>query len=142
MCSCKTPASMNRKRRPRARKSRPSKAKKPKFLSLSRQFPPNELPPVAAAASADDSRQLDLFPLHPENDRESQDQAENVALFFSSADGGDTSLTGLLENNSSAVDSNSSHTNNSSRYWPKRSSFSSIFIKKILSFTVYKKKTN
>lgn len=87
---------MNKKRR----KSRP---KKPKFLSLRRQFPPND---------AADSRQLDLFPLHPENDREIQDQADNVALFFSAAD---TTLTGLLDN-SSAVDSNSSHTdNNSSR---------------------------
>ncbi|KAH6781755.1 hypothetical protein C2S52_001456 [Perilla frutescens var. hirtella] len=95
---------MNKKRR----KSRLSKPKKPKFLSLRRQFPPNEMPPDAA-----DSRQLDLFPLHPENDRESQDQAENVALFFSAADGGATTLTGLLDN-SSAVDSNSSHTNNNS----------------------------
>lgn len=90
MCSNKTPLSMNKKRR----KSRP---KKPKFLSLRRQFPPND------AASAD-SRQLDLFPLHPENDREIQDQADNVALFFSAAD---TSLTGLLDN-SSHTDNNSS----------------------------------
>lgn len=87
------------------KKHRKSRPKKPKFLSLRRQFPPND------AASAD-SRQLDLFPLHPENDREIQDQADNVALFFSAAD---TTLTGLLDN-SSAVDSNSSHTdNNSSR---------------------------
>ncbi|XP_057791728.1 two-component response regulator-like APRR9 isoform X2 [Salvia miltiorrhiza] len=108
MCSSKTPVSMNKKRRPRARKSRLSKPKKPKFLSLRRQFPPNEMhAPVA------DSRQLDLFPLHPDNDRESQDQAENVALFFSAADGGATTLTGLLDN-SSAVDSNSSHTINTS----------------------------
>ncbi|KAL1553345.1 hypothetical protein AAHA92_14035 [Salvia divinorum] len=102
---------MNQKRRRGARKSRVSKPKKPKFLSLRRQFPPDEMQAPAAAA---DSRQLDLFPLHPDHDRESQDQAENVALFFSAAeDGGATTLTGLLDN-SSAVDSNSSHTNNNS----------------------------
>ncbi|KAG6410197.1 hypothetical protein SASPL_128249 [Salvia splendens] len=108
MCSSKTPLSMNKKRRRGARKSRVSKPKKPKFLSLRRQFPPDEMQAPA------DSRQLDLFPLHPDHDRECQDQAENVALFFSATDdGGATTLTGLLDN-SSAVDSNSSHTNNNS----------------------------
>ncbi|XP_041996479.1 uncharacterized protein LOC121746640 isoform X1 [Salvia splendens] len=112
MCSSKTPLSMNKKRRCGARKSRVSKPKKPKFLSLRRQFPPDEMQAPAASA---DSRQLDLFPLHPDHDRECQDQAENVALFFSATDdgGATTTLTGLLDN-SSAVDSNSSHTNNNS----------------------------
>lgn len=102
---------MNKKRRSTARKSTLSKPRKPKFLSLRRQFPPNDAP---AAAASTDPRQLDLFPLHPEHDREIQDQSDNVALIFSTADGGETTLTDLLDN-SSAVDSNSSHTNNSSR---------------------------
>lgn len=95
---------MNNKRRPKG------KAKKPKFLSLRHQFPPTQ-----PAAATTDSRQLNLFPLHPENDREIQDQAENVALFFSAADGGASTLTGLLDN-STAAESISSHAdNNSSR---------------------------
>ncbi|KAL8528139.1 hypothetical protein ACS0TY_005809 [Phlomoides rotata] len=108
---------MNKKRRPKARNS---KAKKPKFLSLRHQFPPNEPGDIkrsttTAAAATTDSRQLNLFPLHPENDGEIQDQAENVALFFSAADGGASTLTGLLDN-SAAAESISSHAdNNSSR---------------------------
>ncbi|KAK6128303.1 hypothetical protein DH2020_037958 [Rehmannia glutinosa] len=68
-------------------------------------------------AMATDSHQLNLFPLHPENqveeERESHDH-ENVAFFFSTADGGATTLTGLLDTSAAAAESNSSHTNNNS----------------------------
>ncbi|PIN17799.1 hypothetical protein CDL12_09536 [Handroanthus impetiginosus] len=121
---------MNKKRRPRARKSG-AKAKKQKFLSLRRQFPAEEvkrftrLRPNAAVEAAEveternDSKQLNLFPLQSENqveDRESNDhENENVAFFFSAADGGATTLTGLLDT-SAAAESNSSNTNhNNSR---------------------------
>ncbi|KAK4426096.1 protein CHLOROPLAST IMPORT APPARATUS 2 [Sesamum alatum] len=118
---------MNRKRRPRPRKSA-TKPKKPKFLSLRRQFPATETdeikrlsgkcPNAAAPADNYDPHHLDLFrPLQSENqveDRESHDH-ENVAFFFSATDGGATTLTGLLDT-STVADSNSSHTdNNSSR---------------------------
>ncbi|KAL0461731.1 UNVERIFIED_CONTAM: hypothetical protein Slati_0060700 [Sesamum latifolium] len=109
---------MNRKRRPRPRKS----AKKPKFLSLRRQFPATETNEVKRlsgkcpdAADDYDPHHLDLFQSENQvEDRESHDH-ENVAFFFSAADGGPTTLTGLLDT-STVADSNSSHTdNNSSR---------------------------
>ncbi|KAL9152578.1 hypothetical protein ABFS82_11G133100 [Erythranthe guttata] len=124
---------MNNKRRPKARKSR-IKAKKSKFLSLRLQFPPNEstikdtkpdggVRPKATASAADDdaaaankySPQLNSFPFDTESqveEREGHDQ-ENVALFFSAADGGATTLTGLLDS-SAAAESNSSHNYNDS----------------------------
>lgn len=109
---------MNRKRRPRPRKS----PKKPKFLSLRRQFPATETNEVKRlsekcpnAADDYDPHYVNLF--QSENhveDRESHDH-ENVAFFFSAADGGPNTLTGLLDT-STVADSNSSHTdNNSSR---------------------------
>ncbi|XP_075515185.1 uncharacterized protein LOC142549864 isoform X3 [Primulina tabacum] len=131
---------MNRKRRPTARKSR-TKAKKPKFLSLRLQFPAEEVVKTrrigetrAAGASAagsvevitttsppadSESHGLNLFPLHPGNqlqDKESAQDQENVAYFFSTTDGGATSLTDLLDD-SADTPSISSHTtiNNSDR---------------------------
>ncbi|KAI3463062.1 hypothetical protein Pfo_019725 [Paulownia fortunei] len=124
MCSNKTAPSMNRKRRLKSRKSR-TKAKKPKFLSLRLQFPANEteenkrfsgMRPSAAAAAATYSQQLNLFPLHPENqveDKESHDH-ENVAFFFSATDGGASTLNGLLDTSAAAAETNSSHNNNNS----------------------------
>ncbi|KAL0395736.1 UNVERIFIED_CONTAM: Zinc finger protein CONSTANS-LIKE 7 [Sesamum calycinum] len=109
---------MNRKRRPRPRKS----AKKPKFLSLRRQFPATDTNEVKGQSgkcpnTADDydPHHLNLFQSENQvEDRESHDH-ENVAFFFSAADGGPTTLTGLLDT-STVADSNSSHTdNNSSR---------------------------
>ncbi|KAI3474946.1 hypothetical protein Pfo_030257 [Paulownia fortunei] len=85
--------------------------KKPKFLSLRHQFPPDETKKTLAT----DSHQRNLFPLHPQNQVEEREnhEHENVAYFFSAADGGATTLTGLLDN---ATASNSSHsTNDSSR---------------------------
>lgn len=128
---------MNRKRRPRAGKTR-TKAKKPKFLSLRLQFPAEEAVKTrrigetrAAAESVEvfittspaadsESHGLNLFPLHPGNqlqDREIAQYQENVAYFFSATDGGATSLTGILDD-SADNPSISSHTtnNNSNRY--------------------------
>ncbi|GFP94093.1 zinc finger protein constans-like 7 [Phtheirospermum japonicum] len=120
---------MNTKRRHTARKSKGTKAKKPKFLSLRLQFPADDNKQIkrsgmhhradAAEASAADTTadQLDLVPHRPVNqveERESNDH-ENVAFYFSATDGGATTLTGLLDT-STAAESNSSHTdNNSSR---------------------------
>ncbi|KAK4417837.1 Zinc finger protein CONSTANS-LIKE 7 [Sesamum alatum] len=109
---------MNNKRRPNPKdpKSRTT-PKKPKFLSLSLQFPPQEIRSLtemrhssATPATSTNSHQLDLFPLQPDNqveDRESLHEHENVAYFFSAADGGATTLTGLLD---TATVSNSTHT--------------------------------
>lgn len=129
---------MNRKRRPRARKPR-SKAKKPKFLSLRLQFPAEEAVKTSrigetrasaaesvvagtttSPAADSESYGLNLFPLHPGNqlqDREIAQDQENVAYFFSATDGGATSLTGLLDDSTTDTPSNSSHTtdNNSNR---------------------------
>ncbi|PIN03441.1 hypothetical protein CDL12_24039 [Handroanthus impetiginosus] len=104
--------------------------KKPKFRSLRLQFPPEETKisrrsskmrhsstsSSAAAASATNSHQLNLFPLHPENqveDREIHEQ-ENVAYFFSAADGCGATLTGLLDTAVATV-CNSPTTTDSSR---------------------------
>lgn len=79
------------------RKSR-RKARKPKYLSLRLQLSrddkardrSNDVP-------AGDHPQLNLFPLHPESLVEDKDaHDENVAYWFSAADGGATTLTGLL----------------------------------------------
>lgn len=118
---------MNKKRRPKARKSG-TKPKKSKFLSLRLQFPPNEtkettrrpggLRPKSAAitaAAATNSHLLDSPPLDPVTQVEEREvhEQENVAFFFSAADGGDTTLSGLLDT-SAAADSNSSHNHNDS----------------------------
>ncbi|GER47458.1 CONSTANS-like zinc finger protein [Striga asiatica] len=104
---------MNTKRRPTARKL---KARRPKFLSLRLQFPADEAKQIEVPAKADaTSDRLTLFPLQPENqaeERENNDH-ENVAFFFSAADGGASTLTGLLDT-STAAESISSHTNNNS----------------------------
>ncbi|KAG8366917.1 hypothetical protein BUALT_Bualt16G0017800 [Buddleja alternifolia] len=117
---------MEKKRLVKGRKSR-SKAKKPKFLSLRLQFPANESEEIKRSSEmrsaggggggASKSKQLELFPLHPEinqvEDRDSNDHENDVAFFFSAADGGATSLTGLLDASASAAAaSNSSHINN------------------------------
>ncbi|KAI3452504.1 hypothetical protein Pfo_009168 [Paulownia fortunei] len=125
MRSNETTPSMNNRPCLEAPKSR-TMPKKPKFLSLRHQFPPDETKKTgsltkmrqsstSSATLATDSHQLNLFPLHPQNqveDRENHEH-ENVAYFFSAADGGATTLTGLLDN---ATATNSSHsTNDSSR---------------------------
>ncbi|KAK4392929.1 protein CHLOROPLAST IMPORT APPARATUS 2 [Sesamum angolense] len=111
---------MNNKRRPKPPKSRPT-PKKPKFLSLSLQFPPAETKKTrsltdmrqSSAIPATNSHQLNLFPLQPQNQVEEREnhEHENVAYFFSAADGGLTTLTGLLD---TATVSNSTHTTNDS----------------------------
>ncbi|KAL3644002.1 hypothetical protein CASFOL_011934 [Castilleja foliolosa] len=119
---------MNTKRHHTARKTKSTKAKKPKFLSLRLQFPADEnkqIKPSGMRHGADEAeastmadttaQQLDLFPFQPENqveERENNDH-ENVAFYFSTTDGGATTLTGLLDT-STAAESNSSHTNNNS----------------------------
>ncbi|KZV15157.1 hypothetical protein F511_30243 [Dorcoceras hygrometricum] len=119
---------MNRKRRPRAKKSR-TKPKKPKFLSLRLQFPAQETGRIGGSASAVEgvaspdagtkSHGLNLFPLHPENqlvlqDRESTQDQENVAYFFSATDGGATTLTGLLDDSADTPSISSDTTNSNS----------------------------
>ncbi|KAL3829539.1 hypothetical protein ACJIZ3_018341 [Penstemon smallii] len=94
---------MNTKRRPTSRKSR-NRAKKTKRLS--------EMQPTAAAGGiGGGDTNSDQVKLHPENEveeRETHDH-ENVAFdFFSTADGGATTLNGLLENTASK----SSHATN------------------------------
>ncbi|KAL2240587.1 UNVERIFIED_CONTAM: Protein CHLOROPLAST IMPORT APPARATUS 2 [Sesamum indicum] len=111
---------MNNKRRPKPPKSTTT-PKKPKFLSLSLQFPPAETQKTRSltemrqrsAIPATNSHQLNLFPLQPDNQVEEREnhEHENVAYFFSAADGGPTTLTGLLD---TATVSNSTHTTNDS----------------------------
>ncbi|KAL0450732.1 UNVERIFIED_CONTAM: hypothetical protein Slati_1629600 [Sesamum latifolium] len=112
---------MNNKRRPKPPKSRTT-PKKPKFLSLSLQFPPPDTKNTrsltemrqSSAIPATNSHQLNLFPLQPENQVEEREnhEHENVAYFFSAADGGATTLSGLL--GTTATVSNSTHTTNDS----------------------------
>nr|GMD51417.1 zinc finger protein constans-like 16 [Ipomoea batatas] len=95
-------SAMNKKRR--ARSGRKTRTRKPKFLSLRLQFagdksgdggsPAAELPDC-------EKTQLNLFPLHPENlTAAAAAQEENYVAaeynFFSAAESGATSLTGLL----------------------------------------------
>ncbi|KAL6497571.1 hypothetical protein OROHE_027200 [Orobanche hederae] len=129
---------MNTKRRPGARKSKSTKAKTPKFLSLDRlPFPADGIKQKKRNGTRHDgdetsaradifSDQLSLFPLQPENELEEGEinDHENVAFFFSAADGVATTLTGLLDTSTAAEASNSSHTNNNSSrldYLPPRS---------------------
>ncbi|KAL6587435.1 hypothetical protein OROMI_000413 [Orobanche minor] len=129
---------MNTKRRSGARKSKSAKAKTPKMLSLDRlQFPADGIKrkrdgtrhygDETAAPMDIFSDQLSLFPLQPENELEEGEinDHENVAFFFSAADGVATTLTGLLDTSTAAEASNSSHTTNNNRsrldYLPPRS---------------------
>ncbi|KAL6507288.1 hypothetical protein OROGR_023483 [Orobanche gracilis] len=130
---------MNTKRRPGARKSKSVKAKNPKFLGLDcLQFPADGIKQKKrngnchngdeTAAPADKiSDQHSLLPLQTENELEEGEinDHENVAFFFSAADGVATTLTSLLDTSTSAEASDSSHTNNNSLrldYLPPRSS--------------------
>lgn len=82
-----------------ARKSR-TKTRKPKYLSLRLQISPENTQQSGEnmPSTGDDHRhQLNLFPLHPENLVEDKDpHDDNVAYFFSTVDGGATTLTALL----------------------------------------------
>nr|GLL38423.1 uncharacterized protein LOC109178283 isoform X2 [Ipomoea trifida] len=93
-------SAMNKKRR--ARSGRKARTRKPKFLSLRLQFagdksvdggsPAAELPDC-------EKTQLNLFPLHPENLTAAAAEENYVAAeynFFSAAESGATTLTGLL----------------------------------------------
>ncbi|XP_051121108.1 uncharacterized protein LOC127244576 [Andrographis paniculata] len=109
---------MNSKRRLRIPKSRTTTPKKQKFLSLRRQFPPcrDNKPgmstPMRRQAPAESATKVESHQPEPQNLMDNQ-EPENVAYFFSAADGGATSLTGLLD---SAAESNSSYvTTGSSR---------------------------
>uniref|UniRef100_A0A5B7BDM9 CCT domain-containing protein n=1 Tax=Davidia involucrata TaxID=16924 RepID=A0A5B7BDM9_DAVIN len=84
-----------------ARKTR-TRTRKPKFLSLRLQLSPENTQQSGemATAAATKLHQLNLFPLHPENNlvedhKDAHD--ENVEYFFAAADGGGaTTLTSLL----------------------------------------------
>ncbi|CAI9111167.1 OLC1v1011320C1 [Oldenlandia corymbosa var. corymbosa] len=85
-----------------SRKSR-SKIRKPKYLSLRLQFSScsdqrseEESTQMASPDDYSGSKQLQLFPVHPE-EKEAHD--ENMAYLLSAADGGASTLTGLLESN-------------------------------------------
>ncbi|XP_070023720.1 zinc finger protein CONSTANS-LIKE 16-like [Nicotiana sylvestris] len=98
-----------------------SKRRKPKFLSLSLQLSdkksqPSDHVPITSTASIHDhqnSQQLNLFPLHPENLVDDKDSChdENVALFFSGAENSATTLTELLTSSKDEIDSNQSGPN-------------------------------
>lgn len=100
MCSNGKTPSFKDKRRFMVPKSRIT-PKKHKFLSLRRQFPPGEPSKGGCSAVSADRSQS-----HQPIDLMENPEHENVAYFFSAADGGAASLTGLLD---SAAESNSSH---------------------------------
>lgn len=111
-------SAMNKKRR--ARSGRKARTRKPKFLSLRLQFagdksgdggsPAAELPDC-------EKTQLNLFPLHPENltAAAAAAQEENYVAaeynFFSAAESGATSLTGLLGAPSTSASSGENYRN-------------------------------
>ncbi|GMH25712.1 hypothetical protein Nepgr_027555 [Nepenthes gracilis] len=84
-----------------ARKAR-TKIRKPKFLSLRLKLSPeNTQQSTQMTATPTIEKQLNLFPLHPENvtDQEMEmnvQDHENMAYYFAATDGGATSLMGLL----------------------------------------------
>lgn len=119
-------------RKQTSRKTR-TKTRKPKYLSLRLQFSTTERSPESSempsstvstttSCTASDknsgSKQLELFPLHPENlveEKEAHD--ENMAYLFSVADGGASTLTGLLESaiTTSSSDQGDNNNNNNDR---------------------------
>ncbi|CAK9180449.1 unnamed protein product [Ilex paraguariensis] len=90
-----------------------TKTKKPKFLSLRLELSPENTQQsvkMATTTTPHDCRkhQLNLFPLHPESiveDKETHD--DNVANFFSTADGGATTLTALFGTSGSSSEDES-----------------------------------
>ncbi|GAB2278965.1 hypothetical protein Dimus_013634 [Dionaea muscipula] len=88
--------------KPAARRAR-TKIRKPKFLSLRLELSPErttQTSPTNYSTSCSHQKQLTLFPLHPENTIEEKVDIiihdENMAYLFAGADGGTTSLMGLL----------------------------------------------
>ncbi|XP_019183452.1 PREDICTED: uncharacterized protein LOC109178283 isoform X2 [Ipomoea nil] len=94
----------NKKRRAKpCRSARKARTRRPKFLSLRLQLAGDNKSDGGDCKTTSDGRpQLDLFPLHPENLTEEKDAAaeENYVAaeynFFSAAESGATTLTGLL----------------------------------------------
>lgn len=82
----------------KSRRKTRRKTRKPKYLSLRLQFSCDEkAQDQSSDTPAGGHPQLNLFPLHPENLVEDKDaHDENMAYWFSAADGGATTLTGLL----------------------------------------------
>ncbi|XP_027150930.1 uncharacterized protein LOC113751203 isoform X1 [Coffea eugenioides] len=82
----------------KSRRKPGGRIRKPKYLSLRLQFSCDEkAQDQSSDTPAGGHPQLNLFPLHPENLVEDKDaHDENVACWFSAADGGATTLTGLL----------------------------------------------
>ncbi|KAL3526356.1 hypothetical protein ACH5RR_011012 [Cinchona calisaya] len=96
------------------RKTR-NKTRKPKYLSLRLRYfsTDQKLQESTEIPTTTSSAQLNLFPLHPENLVEEKDaHDENVAILFSAADGGATTLNGVLgaaSTSSSDEDMNKNH---------------------------------
>ncbi|KAM3253308.1 protein CHLOROPLAST IMPORT APPARATUS 2 [Capsicum annuum] len=102
-------------------KTKLKKRRKPKYLSLSLELSEKKSEPsdhiIVSSSNGSsthdiphqDSHQLNLFPLHPENlvdDKDSTVQEENVALFFTGAENSATNLTELLVSSKDEIDSN------------------------------------
>ncbi|GAB4847916.1 hypothetical protein Ancab_026976 [Ancistrocladus abbreviatus] len=92
---------------PAARKAR-TKIRKPKFLSLRLELSSETTKQSTQMPSTDNQKQLNLFPLHPENSADDKEVTlqdhENMAYYFEAADGGATTLMDLLNASSASED--------------------------------------